>query len=405
MPSQLTWIDHDASERDRMTRILALFQERETRDELGLGGIRDSIADLLFPGTSTIQTRLRYFFFVPWICSSLEGEGLAPDAMAAAVREREYALRCALLETDDTLGVIGSQAGADLKRGPSSVYWAGLGTWGLRRFDGFLEDYYRSLPLILRARGRHDAPDDEDGPVDRHHHTWHPDLPPVPEGFPARASLALTLEEAAFLRDLITRRAEGTLLAALFARADARIPDVDQPWAWPDLARLDAPLREQLDHARWFSLVMNGAALLYNLLLAQKGVREDRIQEHAARLDDWTARIAASPLESWSLARFWEIVWNQGHTITPRSQRFVEEWVSEVRAGTSHLVDRPSARVLIERRESQLKGPRSRFRNPRALDQWGGSSGVTPLDYRWSTVRRYLQDLHAALVGPGETKA
>lgn len=42
-----------------MHRILAQFKERDTRDELGLGSLRDAIADLLFPGTSTIQTRLR----------------------------------------------------------------------------------------------------------------------------------------------------------------------------------------------------------------------------------------------------------------------------------------------------------------------------------------------------------
>jgi len=59
MPSLLAWVDHDADARDRTLRILSLFQERESRDELGLGGVRDSFADQLFPGTSTIQTRLR----------------------------------------------------------------------------------------------------------------------------------------------------------------------------------------------------------------------------------------------------------------------------------------------------------------------------------------------------------
>ncbi len=58
MPSSLAWLD--ASARERTKRILALFQERGTQDQLGLGGIRDSFADLFFPGTSTIQTRLRY---------------------------------------------------------------------------------------------------------------------------------------------------------------------------------------------------------------------------------------------------------------------------------------------------------------------------------------------------------
>ena len=65
MPSLLSWVDHDSAARERSLRILALFQEKETRDELGLGGVRDAFADRLFPGTSTIQTRLRYMLFVP----------------------------------------------------------------------------------------------------------------------------------------------------------------------------------------------------------------------------------------------------------------------------------------------------------------------------------------------------
>src|SRR6202035_6164310 len=72
MQPTFAWLDFNTAERERTQRILALFEERETRDELGLGAIRDSFADHLFPGTSTIQTRLRYLFFVPWIYQDLE---------------------------------------------------------------------------------------------------------------------------------------------------------------------------------------------------------------------------------------------------------------------------------------------------------------------------------------------
>ena len=86
MPSSLTWIDHDAAARERSLRILALFQEKESRDELGLGGIRDAFADRLFPGTSTIQTRLRYMLFVPWIYRALEERRVAPGEFAPRLR-------------------------------------------------------------------------------------------------------------------------------------------------------------------------------------------------------------------------------------------------------------------------------------------------------------------------------
>ena len=127
MSATLTWLDHDAADRDRMNRILALFRERDTRDELGVGVIRDLLADELFPGTSTIQTRLRYMLFVPWIYQQLEADEWGSSDVAAEARKREVALVKVLSASDDTAGVFGKRAGGDLQRLPSSVYWAGLG--------------------------------------------------------------------------------------------------------------------------------------------------------------------------------------------------------------------------------------------------------------------------------------
>ena len=57
MPSSLSWLDFSEVERRKMIEIVSLFKGRDKRDELGLASIRDSFADLLFPGTSTLQTR------------------------------------------------------------------------------------------------------------------------------------------------------------------------------------------------------------------------------------------------------------------------------------------------------------------------------------------------------------
>jgi len=56
-----------------------MFTEKESRDELGIGSIRDAIADILFPGTSTIQTRLRYMLLLPWMYRELEKRNLSPS--------------------------------------------------------------------------------------------------------------------------------------------------------------------------------------------------------------------------------------------------------------------------------------------------------------------------------------
>lgn len=126
--SSLAWIDFDEAERQRAQRIMTLFQERESRDELGLGAIRDSIADHLFPGTSTTQTRLRYMLFIPWILSQLEGRDGTASQLSVEGRNIEIRLSNELKAGGESSGLIGRDAGARLQRLPSSVYWAGLGT-------------------------------------------------------------------------------------------------------------------------------------------------------------------------------------------------------------------------------------------------------------------------------------
>ncbi len=63
--SQIAWVDHDDSQRRRMLAVIELFKEEGTVDELGIGAIRDAIADILFPGTSVLHTRTRYLLFIP----------------------------------------------------------------------------------------------------------------------------------------------------------------------------------------------------------------------------------------------------------------------------------------------------------------------------------------------------
>jgi hypothetical protein len=61
MVSQFAWLDFSEHERRKALDVIDLFRERDTRDELGIGTVRDALSDVLFPGTSTIQTRARYF--------------------------------------------------------------------------------------------------------------------------------------------------------------------------------------------------------------------------------------------------------------------------------------------------------------------------------------------------------
>lgn len=394
MPSSLTWLDHDPAARDRSLRILALFREKESRDELGIGGLRDAISDRLFPGTSTIQTRIRYMLLVPWMYRDLERREVPAGTFAARARQAELAMVQPLLDAEEE-GVFGSLSRGGLKRLPSSVYWAGLGRWGIRRFAGAQSEYHRSVDVIYRRRARGRRREDDDVDADPAAQTWHPRLPPAPRGFPEGLHLSLTADEASFLRDRIVTTCKGSLLAwlVLHGRAD----QAWEPWLHHQLREFPESAQVLLGHARLVTDAVEGAARLYNVLLSE--LRDDRAlsDEHRAALDAWRTRCDLDGLSRWRMDELWSETVGHGSTITHATRRFFEAWVERVRATDGWLADDDEARALVRDRERSLKGTRSRFANRGALAQWGGSSGVRRLVYRWPTAKRFLDDLLPSL--------
>lgn len=64
---QLGWIDFSKEDWQKALDVINLLSEQGAVDELGIGIIRDAFANYFFPGTSTIQTRAKYFLIVPYV--------------------------------------------------------------------------------------------------------------------------------------------------------------------------------------------------------------------------------------------------------------------------------------------------------------------------------------------------
>jgi hypothetical protein len=396
MTSGLAWLDHDTTARDRTKRILALFQERGTQDQLGLGGIRDSFADLLFPGTSTIQTRLRYFLFIPWTYSRLEQDEVPSRRIGAEARENELSLVVPLLSAREE-GVFGRSAGGELKRVPSEVYWGGLGSWGIRRFDASRDQYHRAVDEIYRRRKQARATGSELAEREPGVITWHPELPAPPSDFPEQATLALTREEAEFIRDrIVAEHGEKLLgwLAVHHARSAVRFP-----WEHPLAEAMPEVHQGTLYHARMFSTVMHGAPILYNLMLAEEVGRDALVDEYRRRFQAWAENLERQEVEVWSLGQMFAIARLQRlHAISPQTEEFVHRWVTMVRSDALTIPTSTEARKLLRNREMLLKGARSLFRNRRALEErFQGGLGMGQLSYRWAEVEALLNDLHDGL--------
>ena len=422
--SSLGWLDLDAAASARVGTLLRSLEEPGTLDVLGLGSVRDAFSDMLSPGTSTIQTRLRYFIFLPWIFRGLETQQVSPADLVRRLREDEARLIDCLRHLGPNRGVIGYTAGRDLKRMPSAAYWSGLRAWDIRRLDLSLAEYAQRAAAI----GRPEPERDNDGnTMERAVSMWAP-IPPPPEDFlHADITFELHPDEAQVLVERIRQRHPNTLLAVLSGTPGVRV-DVDYPWNRPrrpgsSPARSPPGVRVDVDypwnlptngmpdrlvavlrHARCFSELTAGPQHVYNMLLARKARKELRWDTHELeasqrdRLDDWAQLIndRHGELCAWveDLPEFWRIL--AGHGVSASTQDFVNAVVKSAVDYPAGFADDPVIHEHIRNREIRLKSKRARLAHRAALETWNQAPVGGQLNYRWPTTKIYLADLAAA---------
>ncbi len=404
--SSLTWLDFSERDKRRANQVIDLFRETSTMDELGVATVRQCYSNFFFPGTSTIQTRACYFLLVPWTFRRMENERVPSGRAAEWSRTTELDLNRTLRDCEDNQGVFGSQVGNALKRLPSEIYWGGLWSWGIRLYPGYMQTYFRSLDGFYqgRAYSRRMGRDDPEGKT-APPSNWHPNLPDPPPGFPRNITTTLRKEDAEYLRDRIQARHPQSLLAVLAGRANPDDLEKGWPWDHAKLSEVSEYLREQLYDARLFSISIQGAALLYNLMLSELRENDDWIEDYQEKLAKWASKWgseieALGPgFKDWKPDGVWRFVSRQGVRLGYPTRRFVEDWVQELhRNGPEAITDIGSkARELVRNREISLKRNRSRFRSRRHLESWGGDSGTGRLDFRHWAAKRILRDIFEGL--------
>ena len=399
MDPTLTWLDLTANDRDKMRQVLDLFNEQGTVDEMGLGSLRDAFSEALFPGTSTIQTRLRYVLFIAWTYQRLETRRIAVADVATRLRSAELDLVGPLEQNGDSEGTIGVRARGSLSRLPSSVYWTALVRWGIFLHEQSQGWYHTHFARLTYGRDGGVAADDP-GVIWTRQPNWHPRLPGPPGSFPGEASFVLTRGEAEFLRGRLEERCPGTLLAWL-ARTGSDAPS--DGCFWNDSAATEASeeIRDTIELARRFSLHVEAMPMLYNLLLAERRGSEDGgddelVEQYRAELAKWAGREAKE--DYYDPNGLWRFVVSRGVRLPSPQRRFVESWSRRLAEIAPHAIaDDRRLRTLIENRERQLKGRRARLVNPGRLLDWNGRVGIGRMNFRWHRVRQLLFDLHQGL--------
>lgn len=390
----LGWIDFSKSERNKVLSVLELLSEKGTLDELGIAPIRDGFAERFFPGTSTIQTRAKYFLIVPYALKELERSGDSnPASVLRALDQMERS--CAemfLAKNQDEAGVIGKRSlsgGRWVKRTPADIYWAGLRRYGI--FVGgklSLTEYVRASCVekgrkqnLLRLGSRRDRAeefeaDDPDAGDCRRTRFWN--LPLEQKGWQNSLQIELTPAEGAFLKERIISSCPGSMMAFILRNHRRDILELEEFQALaPLMDGFPSQIREDYDLALAFSDFLFVLRTIYNLIVSNG--------ENAEANETWA--ILGPSLREFSEVDL-ENIFNRLHITDLRLRRFL--------ARSRHLMengDTEGMKQEIIRREEELKGPaRAKTRHPEQNDhsQWYGGRA---LDYRFRNAHTILRDI------------
>lgn len=401
----LGWIDFSKSERAKVLSVLDLLSQSGTLDELGIAPIRDAFSDLFFPGTSTIQTRAKYFFIVPYALRDLErsAEGNPNRILAQLDNMEQECARIFLRNNREENGVIGKvslQQGRWVKRTPADIYWAGLRQYGI--FTGgrlSLREYVRAMcamkrqkETVLKLGNRHDSSenadtDDRDAGDHFHMQFWH--IPTYSADWKDTLNVDLTREEAVFLRERILRSFPDSMMACILRE---RMTDVLAAGSFQELHSFlplfPDRLRDDYNLALSFSDFIFVIRAVYNMIVSGGDNAEaNQIwQEAGPSLPD----IAAVDLD-----RIFARLGIPGNEPMKAFLRKSQAWMADG--------DLEGLKKEIINREVALKGTsRAKTMNPEQFDPQGWYGGGE-LDYRYRNAKVILTDIFGGESGHAES--
>lgn len=131
---QLGWVDYSRQERETIKELLEILKDSSSVDELGVGIVRDSISDLLYPGTSVLHTRAKYYILVPALFKKAMRSSLTTASEVRRLIDKDqYDIAQALRKVPDEkpAGIIGGRSDKDVKMKPSRIYWNSMRTIGI----------------------------------------------------------------------------------------------------------------------------------------------------------------------------------------------------------------------------------------------------------------------------------
>ncbi len=385
------WIDFSKKERNKVLNVLELLSEAGTLDELGIAPIRDGFANMFFPGTSTIQTRAKYFLIVPYGLKDMEHDkDNNPNIMLKKFDELEKNCAKKLLENNkDELGVIGSVSlnnNSWVKRTPADIYWAGLRTYGIFKNSKLsLSEYVRFYCQMkkekqtIKIAGKYDTNEDNDDEVGSYLYKPFWNIPTYTSDWINNLDIHLTNAEGQFLKNQIISECSDSMLAFMLKNNlvnHSKFESFQNLETVIDLYPEDTQKKYKL--AKDFSRFICVLRVLYNVIITD-GKNTAAVKELEDTKAHWQ-EIASVDLES-----IFSVLMIQGNT----------GLTGFLRNAKNHMLKKNYDGLVkdITDREVLLKGvKRARTKHPGESDPsvWYGGR---ELDYRYGNAMVIVQDI------------
>ena len=397
---QLGWIDFSKSERSKILSVLDLLQESGTLDELGIAPVRDGFSNIFFPGTSTIQTRAKYFFIIPYILKDLERSNISnPSALRRSLDDKERKCGERLLkQTPNEIGIIGGRSltqGHWVKRAPVEIYWNGLRQYRIFTFPHLtLAEYLRistgmkkrKADLKMLGNRNDDAEenecDDKDAGSSGTVHFWN--IPTYRENWMDNLTMDLTRAEAAFLKEQIIASHPDSMLGYILRSNMREILECDRFDSLSSLIeRFPEHIRQDYHLAHQFSHFLYIIRVVYNMITSRQENQTANIEYEA--LHPSFSEAADVDLD--------KIILRLGLSLNVPLCKFLHSAKSHILAD-----DFDSLCKCIKDREILLKGTgRAKTAHPGEFDPNAWFGGFF-LDYRFSNALRIIRDIFESVV-------
>ncbi len=388
---ELGWIDFSKSEREKILNILDALTEPGVLDELGVSPIRDGYSDLFFPGTSTIQTRAKYFFIVPYALKDLEiNKEKEYSKLKRILDDTEEECARRLLEIDsDEMGIIGRRSIASnkwVKRTPASIYWAGLRKYQIFKAKISIEQYIKIIAYQKRNKSKilnlgrksddEENNDDKNAGISKKVHFLN--IPSYDQEWKEKFDMNLTPEEGQFLKNQIISSCGDSMMAHILKE---NIYEILEYGSFRDLEKiiLTFPEKIQKDYfrARSFSEFIFVLRVIYNLIVSE-GENQSAKKEFAQIEPD--------------LANFAQVdigeIFSSLKIYNPHLKTFLIKSREMMKEN-----DTEGLKSIIRSREIMLKGEsRSKTAHPGEFDENVWFAGRC-LDYRFNNAKNIIRDI------------